>query len=527
VFNTGQYLPKSAPVHVWVAAKLSGEHYRSLTMTLKQKTFSAVRWNTIAAVVKTLLQLAQTAILARLLVPADYGLMAMAGVVSGFALIFSDLGLNAAYLQKRNVTREERSSLFWMNLGVSTFLAVLMVILSPLLAQVFGDKQLVPILILSSTVFVFSSLGQQIKITAEKALDFRPVAILDVSSVVAGFVVAAIAALNGCGVYSLVYGNITASITESLFAWLFLSNDWRPQLRFTLEDIRPYMAFGGAAVGNSMVGYLNMSFDLLLGGRLLGAESLGLFSVPRNLILRVQMLVNPIVTRVGIPLVVHIQDDIPRVRAVYSKAINMISSCSSPIYIGLAFFAPDVIRVLLGRNWGGSVELLRILAAWGLIRSMGNPVGILLYGMGHAALSLKWNLMVMLISPFVLWFGSLYGAKGVSIAMLSFMVLLFIPGWAILIRPLCGLKFLDYVADVFKPMGIALIAIIPAFLVASSFQSVVLRLLIGGFISVPLYLFLGYKFNKDWFNSVTELISGGIVERLWRGRNSSAVICSD
>ena len=109
-------------------------------MTLKHRTFSAVRWTTTAAVVRALLQLAQLAVLARLLAPEDYGLMAMVAVVLGFALVFTDLGVNSAYVQRQDVTPEQRSSLFWLNVAMGGGLTLLVLLCSPLIAGFFDAR---------------------------------------------------------------------------------------------------------------------------------------------------------------------------------------------------------------------------------------------------------------------------------------------------------------------------------------------------------------------------------------------------
>lgn len=97
---------------------------RQKKVTLKQKTFSAVRWTAVAAVARAVLQVGQMAVLARLLSPKDYGLMAVVGVVLSFAAVFADLGVNNAYVQRQGVTQEQRSSLFWLNVSMSTGLTL-------------------------------------------------------------------------------------------------------------------------------------------------------------------------------------------------------------------------------------------------------------------------------------------------------------------------------------------------------------------------------------------------------------------
>lgn len=455
------------------------------------------------------MQLAQVAVLARLLAPQDYGLMAMVGVVLGFAGLFADMGINSAFVQRQNVSEDERSSLFWLNVGLSAALSMLVVVLSPVLAGWFGDTRLTPLLMLAASTFVIAALGQQVRMNAEKALNFRPVVLLEVAAALLGFGTAVGAALAGWGVYALIAGGLVSTIGGTVLAWLFLADGWRPLWRFRLADVRSYMGFGGALVANNLVNEVNRNIDLMLGGRLLGATALGLFSMPRNIVFQIQGMVNPIITRVGFPLIAQVQADISRVRAIYLKTLNMTASTNAPIYIGIAFFAPEVVRVVLGPKWLVAADLLRLLTVWGLLRSTGNPVGSLLLGMGRADLSLKWNLGLLFVVPPALWGGSQYGTVGLAWALLGVAAALFIPGWYVLVRPLCKAGLIEYTVAALRPMVLATVAIAPAYFLAQSFSDPATRLLLGAVVAAPLYFWLSYLMNREWVTAMMHLAGRG------------------
>ena len=210
-------------------------------MSLKRKTYTAVRWTTTAALIRALLQIVQVVVLARLLVPEDYGLMAMVGVVLGFAGLFSDMGVNSAFVQRQEVTLEQRSSLFWLNVALSAALSLLLIALSPLISWFFAEERLTPLLMLSSTTFVIGALGLQVRMAAEKELNFRPVVLMEILAASLGFVAALWAAFAGWGVYALVLGSIVTVIVGTAFAWMFLAHGWRPMRRLQMVDVRPYL----------------------------------------------------------------------------------------------------------------------------------------------------------------------------------------------------------------------------------------------------------------------------------------------
>lgn len=475
-------------------------------MSLKHQAFSAIRWTTTATVAKTLLQIGQVAVLARLLTPSDYGLMAIVSLVLSFALLFVDLGLSSAYLQRQQVSDEERSSLFWLNIALAAVVTILVMILSPVLAIFFGDMRLAQPLVLSSLIFLIGALGQQPRITMEKTLNFRPLAVLEIVVAIFGFVAATLAALAGLGIYALVLGGLVTAAASTLLAWVYLSGGWRPKMCFSIANIRPFIGFGSATMVNDAINQINMGLDLLLGGRYLMASQLGLYSIPRNLVLQIQFAVNPIVTRVGFPLIAQIQSDIPRVKSVYLKTLNMTASTNAPLYIGLAFFSSEVVQILLGEKWAAAGDLMRILAIWGYVRSTANPVGSLLMGMGRANLSMVWNAAMFVILPPLLWLGSSHGPEGLAWALLLFSVVMYIPNWYWLVRPVCQAGLIEYAAATMWPLLVALSAVAPAYLIADVFASSGLRLMVGCAVAAPLYFLFSYLGNRDWLSAIMELL---------------------
>lgn len=476
-------------------------------MTLKEKTYSAVRWTSASAVFRAALQIVQVAVLARLLSPEDYGLMAMVGVVLGFAGVFADLGLSSAFVQRKQVTEEERSSLFWLNVVVGAAFTFLVGVSSPVIAILYGDNRLTPLVALSALSFLVVSLGQQVRVAAEKELHFRSVVVLETGATFVGFLTALVSAACGLGVYSLVLGGLATSSLASAFAWLFLASGWRPQLRLQLKDVQPYLAFGVAVVGSNIVGQIHQTLDLLLGGRLLGAAQLGLYSLPRNLVLQIQFLINPVITRVGFPLIARVQNDADRVRSIYLKTLNMTASVNAFLYVYMAFFAPEIVRILLGGKWAGAVSLLRLLAVWGVARSVINPVGSLLLGMGRASLAFGWNAALLVVVPPVLWVGAAHGSIGLARALVGLSFFLLVPSWYFLVRPLCGATLAEYSLQVVRPMAIAVLSVFSAYSLVCHINASMLRLTIGLSLSVMCYFAMGCLLNKEWIRAMCGLFA--------------------
>ena len=255
----------------------------------------------------------------------------------------------------------------------------------------------------------------------------------------------------------------------------------------------------------------------MLGGKLLGPSQLGLYSIPRNLVLQIQFTINPIITRVGFPLIAKIQDDLVKVKNTYLKTVATTSSITAPLYVGIAFFSREITLVLLGPGWEQSVNLLRIIALWGGIRSLANPVGSLLLGLGRADLQLKWNLSMLVINPPILFsgfyflpkFGWCDGATGIVYSMLFFVTAAYLPVWYFLIRPLCHAGLWEYIVATLKPFGVSIAAILPCYLVFNILGSSGYTLFFSciGW-AVLNYILISLKFNREWVDSMVELLKG-------------------
>lgn len=477
-------------------------------MTLKQKTFSAVRWTTFAMLGKAVLMVLQMAVLARLLAPGDFGLMALVAAVIAFAQIFSDMGMSNAIIHHQKISREALSSLYWLNVLASTLLMLFLILLSPWIAVWYHEPRIQTILMLVSTTFLISAFGQQLRVTAEKNLRFQQLAGVELSASLLGFFVAIAVAFAGGGVYSLVAGTLTNALISTTLCWWILADGWRPMWRLRIGEIREFLGSGAYIMGFSLINTINMQADILIGGRILGAANLGAYSLPKELSLRLAMIINPIVTRVGLPVMARAQGDKELLKSIYLKTLRMTASVNFPLYMTIAIFSPEIIAIMFGSQWLESVPLLRILALWGLFRSIGNPAGSLVFALGRGRLIFWWSVGQMLIQVPVFWLGSKYGLDGLSFTLLICALILPLPQWFIIIRPLCNAQFIEYFKQLAIPFSISVLAAVVGYVAALPFDGNLLRLGAGGLIDGLTYLVLSRWLNRPWLAAIAELLLG-------------------
>lgn len=492
-------------------------------MTLRDIAYSAGRWTAASLILRVSLQFAQTAVLARLLVPSDFGLMAVAAATFAIATIFVDLGLSNALIHFQKTSATAMSTLYWVNLAASVVIMGIVCLAAGPIAAVFQEPRLAPLLMLVSAAIPLAALGQQFKALAERDFKFNQLALIEVSATTLGFISAVVAASCDAGVYSLAVSMLVAASSTSLLAFKYLAGDNKPQFVFDAASASKYFRYGSYRMGDSLMNSLQMQADLFIGGYVSGSGSLGLYAVPRNLAQRLSTsLINPIVTRVGLPVMAALQEDVLALQRVYLQTIRMTAALNFPVYAVLIIWPEEVIRVFLGSQWLSSADFLRILAVWGLMRSSSNPLGSLVYATGYVRRAFFWNLGMLVCVPFALWLGAQQGGlSGLAAVMVLIQALLFYPLFRAFVRPACEATFAAYTAQFLPPFAATLLAGAAGYFSSRLFQPS-LSLIAGLSVMMLCYLAASYWINRPFIESVNRLVAPllppGVASVLAKGR---------
>ncbi len=455
---------------------------------------------------KTGLQFIQVIILARLLSPSDFGLMAIVVAMLAFTQIFSDLGVSNAIIHHRNVSHEELSSLYWLNVCAGAVLMFVLMAASSPISTFYEEPLLKPLLKIVAIYFLISALGQQLRVVAEKELRFSVIARIDLVAAFVGFSITVIWVSLSPTVTSIVVGLNASALTRTGMSWLLLANGWRPLLRLHVGEITQFLSFGGYIMARNIVNTIGSQADIIIGGRLLHAPDLGLYSLPRDFSLRLIAVVNPVITRVGFPVMAEAQTDQLLLKKIYLRITRMTASVNCPLYLAMAVFAPEIVLLLFGDQWTESTQLLQVLALWALLRSLVNPAGSLLLAKGRADLAFKWNMLILILVVPVIMVGVQYGTLGLAFSQLILMSALFVPGWYVLIRPMCGVSLWQYSLNVLKPMTASLLASLVAFFSVSLLVEPMPRIIIGLFTGAVAYIAFSMLINKQWIESIRVLL---------------------
>lgn len=456
---------------------------------------------------RSLFALLQLVVLARLLPKDELGLLAVAMAIQNLILIVSDLGLSSALIHHREVNDRQRSTLFWINVGMGFGACMLMMASSGAVAAFYGETELAPILALMSLVFPLAAFGQQHRAMAEKTLNFRTLAKIEIVAGAAGVLVAVIGVVSGMGVNAAVAGLLISTALTSAMAWLMLAGGWRPQAVLAVDETRPFLRYGIDVVGLSFFNALGQQADVIVAGRLFSPAVVGSYHPPREFGMRVMMIVNPIVTRISFPIIADAQHDRQKVATLYAQTLLMTASVNFPLYAMLGLFAHAIVEIVLGPSWLSSVPLLQAVACWCAVRSIGNPIGSLLLGIGATGLALRSSIAVsMLVLVFATAGGLLGGPLGVPASLAVLYAMLIVGFWRLLVWPSCGLGFRRYHEQLLRPATCTMVAAAVAWTAGSLVTGSVAVLVVGGTAGCVAYLAISALVNPEWLRVMSDLV---------------------
>ena len=323
-------------------------------------------------------------VLARLLGPKAYGLVAMVTVFTGFASLFSGLGLGAAIVQRKDLEPRHLNTAFWINVVFGATMTTLMAALAPLVAWFYEEPRLTLLTAVIALRFFLDGLNVVQGALLNREMRFRITAAISMGSSVISGLLGLGMALGGMGVWSLVAQALAGALAQLLLMWRLA--DWRPRWSFEWRACKELFGFSASVLAFDAVNYCSRTLDQLLIGRSVGAGALGVYSRAYSLMLLPLNQVSRVVASVMFPALSIIQDDKTRVKRAYLKTIGSISFITFPMMVGLFVVANHFVLALLGTKWAETIPILKLFCWVGLIQSIAATLGLIYTSQGRTRL---------------------------------------------------------------------------------------------------------------------------------------------
>jgi len=453
----------------------------------------------IAQIIKFILQITSTMILARLLTPQDFGLIAMVSAVTGVILIFKDLGLSMATVQKVEITHEQVSTLFWINVALSAFLMLVTAGISPFVAWFYHDPRLLLVTIAIAGGFIFGGLTVQHQSLLSRQMKFKALAVIEISALLVGILTALACSWLGLKYWSLVFMNLASAFTAMAGSWI--ASGWLPGRPRKGSGVRPMLAFGGNLTIFSFVNYFARNLDNILIGKFVSPLQVGLYSKAYSLLLMPLTQISSPMASVAIPALSKLQNDPERYSNYYLKAVKLIAYIAAPLVVMMGILSKEIVLLVLGNQWQGAIPIFRILAVCAFCQPIGSTVGWIYISLGQTKRMAQWGIVACPIICFFIILGLHWGAIGVAIGYTSAILILIYPQFYFALK-YSPIRTAKLIGVVYRPVLLGIFLALPMIIVKCFISHLSLVLFIAteticAMVVLPVFIYFISPFKKD------------------------------
>ena len=402
---------------------------------------------------KTLIQLASTVVLARLLSPADFGLVAMVTAIVGVADLVRDFGLTGAIIQARKLSERMWMSVMWLSVALGVGLMLLIAASAPLIAWLYDEQRLIPLTLAIAPILLVNGLTMPMQARVQRDLRFGTLANIDVVSMLVGVGLGIATAALGWGVWSLVVMSGAGQVYRLVALWAASRPRFgRPHIS---REVLPLVTTGGSLFGVQLLNYATKNLDNVVIGQQLGPAALGQYSRAYALYLLPMQQLNGTLGRVALPVLSKLQDDHARFRRYIRGALMIIGYLTIPVYAVAAAVSSPLVAILLGPGWEEAATLFSILALAGIAQAIGSVLGWLYLTLGRAHKQLLFFVItrpILIAGYFVgIWWA---GVEGLALVFGVLSLLLLVPE---LVFATSGtfMRVRDILAPIARPLVLA------------------------------------------------------------------------
>jgi len=388
-----------------------------MSKNLASKAVHGLKWGSAATIANALMQIGYTSVMARLLVPEAFGLVAISSVILRFGSYFANLGLNKAIIQKEVLEEEHIRAGFTSSFLLGALFTFLVWVLAPVAVQFFGNPEVAPIVRVMSVSFLIHGLSATSVSLLERHMRFKEVSIIETLSYILAYMgVGILLAYLDFGVWSLVYATLTQAVLQALGSYVLVRHSLL--FLFRWAPYKPLFSYGSRMSVSSFIEFISQELPTILIGRMLGTHQLGLYNRAYMLVNLPMYMLTRTFTKVVFPSFSQMQHDVEKLGQVYLSSITLLASLVIPACLGLLVAAPEIVLLLLGPQWTDSIPVLQVL-------SLAIPLGFVTMFAGivcdakavlNAKILLNLAFIVLLAGFFFLLQG--YGLVGFALAIL-------------------------------------------------------------------------------------------------------------
>lgn len=469
--------------------------------SLGVKAFKGASWLALFNAAGQIFSWVVTILVARILLPEDYGLVALATLFTGYASRFSELGLGAAIIQKDSSSPEELSSVFWFSALTSLFFALSCIPLAYASSYVFDEPRLVPLTLTVSFVFIFSGLQIVPSNLMRKNLEFKKIGMIRLQSTAISCSFMLVCAYMGGGVWTLIGGNVVLSLSNLFFT--FNAIRWFPKWHFNGREAISYIKFGVLVALSRSMFYLWENSDRFFIGRFWMPKTVGYYTFALQLAQLPTEKITVLINNVSFPVLSKLKNSKKEFNNYYLKIVKLTMTMVLPLFVGGFLVSDELILVLLGEKWAPIIFLFKYLCLTQIMTSLNAVNGFVNYSLGRPQLSLYFHMASAILMPVAFYFSAQHGMNAMIIPWFTvYMVVCTV--WILVTLNMQDISLNVYLKNIFHPF----VAVLFMFACVVGYQTIAGMLpdifasqifMLAGKTCVGAAVYVGYilMFDKD------------------------------
>ncbi|PLT31816.1 teichuronic acid biosynthesis protein TuaB [Peribacillus deserti] len=483
-------------------------------MTITNQITKGAKWTGISTGAITIIQIVQFIFLGNQMSISQFGLVGMLTTIMVFAQILLDSGFGSAVIQKEQVSRRMLSTLFWLNVMAGCSLFIILFLTSGMIAEFFHRTELRELIQIFAVLFLVAPVGQQSQYLLQRDLRFNILGKIEMAAASVSFLLLVVLAFVISPIYAFAISQVVLYGLKSVSYFVAYARTWRPGIVFDLKECREILSFGAFQLSSRLVNRIGSNIDVILIGRFMGAEALGIYNLVYQIVTIPVLRINPIMTRVAFPVFSKNQHSHSALNDGFLHMTKLLSLITFPMLMGLTAVANVFILTFFGEKWTEAIPVLQIMAIVGILRVLMNPSGSIILAKGKADLAFYWDGGMLLLYGGAL--GIAVNTNSLEIVAWTYVlvsIINFILGrW--LLSWLIGLRWSRYLRTVAIPFVLSLLITFTAYLINKGCsyyfsETAVWPLVISVGVSAGMYVILLYACYPKYFSKVLKKRTGG------------------
>ena len=481
------------------------------TISLGKKAAKGASWLALFKLISQFFSWTVTILVARILVPEDYGLFELSMIFTGYAFIFSELGLGAAIIQRTKPTKGDLSSVFWFCMGVSFFLAILCIPISYLTAFIFNETRLISLTQAVAIIFILSGLQIVPLNLLKKELEFKKIGIIEMLSVFGACSSMLFIANMGGGVWTLFSGIIIRSLIQVILIYWTLR--WVPKFHYSFNEAKSYLKFGIAVAIARSFFYIFSKSDRFFAGRFWSAKMLGYYSFALELAQLPTEKITVLINQVSFPLLSKFKNEKEKFNRMYLKIVKITMTLVMPIFVGGFFISEEVVNFFLGDKWSPIIFVFKFLCLSQILTSLNAINSFVHNAQGRPRWSVYYFASCAVLMGISFFIAAQHGINAIMIPWFTTYVFL-CGAWITITFKKIGITSFQYIKNIMNILVATLIMVIPILGIQLLFSTyliqwnshvnlLVLKIIFGGLFYTG-YLWLS---DKELFYEIKALRS--------------------